>query len=245
MTRDEFMDKLERELAARRVPEPEDILAEYRRHFEYKLADGYSEEETAARLGDPAELAAQFEPGEAESGSGRGGSAARAALTWTGLIFADMFVLSFFAVFASWVLAVACTALASGLVGLCLLIPFDLGPWVQLPELPYWCGVLHGLALLALAVLAAAGCGYFARLLAQLWRSYFRFHRNAAAAAAGRPVLPPVPAWPQLGAVRRRRLRRVLIVALAALVVFAAAAMTVSALTAGALEYWHAWGWFQ
>ena len=119
MTRDEFMDKLERELAARRVPEPEDILAEYRRHFEYKLADGYSEEETAARLGDPAELAAQFEPGEAESGSGRGGSAARSALTWTGLIFADMFVLSFFAVFASWVLAVACAALASGLVGLC------------------------------------------------------------------------------------------------------------------------------
>ena len=119
MTRDEFMDKLERELAARRVPEPEDILAEYRRHFEYKLADGYSEEETAARLGDPAELAAQFEPGEAEQRPGRGGSAARSALTWTGLIFADMFVLSFFAVFASWVLAVACTALASGLVGLC------------------------------------------------------------------------------------------------------------------------------
>lgn len=25
----------------------------------------------------------------------------------------------------------------------------------------------------------------------------------------------------------------------------AASAMTVSALTAGALEYWHAWGWFQ
>lgn len=159
MTRDEFMDKLERELAARRVPEPEDILAEYRRHFEYKLADGYSEEETAARLGDPAELAAQFEPGEAESGSGRGGSAARSALTWTGLIFADMFVLSFFAVFASWVLAVACTALASGLVGLCLLIPFDLGPWVQLPELPYWCGVLHGLALLAQATETCAHRG--------------------------------------------------------------------------------------
>lgn len=61
MTRDEFMDKLERELAARRVPEPEDILAEYRRHFEYKLADGYSEEEISARLGEPAALAAQFD----------------------------------------------------------------------------------------------------------------------------------------------------------------------------------------
>lgn len=70
-----------------------------------------------------------------------------------------MFVLSFFAVFASWVLAVACAALASGLVGLCLLIPFDLGPWVQLPELPYWCGVLHGLALLAQAAETCAHRG--------------------------------------------------------------------------------------
>ena len=68
--------------------------------------------------------------------------------------------------------------------------------------------------------------------------------RNAAAAAAGRPVLPSVPVWPQLGPKRRRRLRRVLIVSLAALVVFAAAAMVTSMLTAGAVEYWRTWDWF-
>lgn len=156
------MDKLERELRSRKVPEPEDILAEYRRHFEYKLADGYSEEETAARLGDPAELAAQFEPGEAQEARGAG-SFGRSLLTWTGLVFADIFVLSFFIMFASWVLVVACAALSSGLVGLCLLVPFDMQPYVQLPEMPYQCAVLYALALLALAVLAAAGCGYFAR----------------------------------------------------------------------------------
>lgn len=243
MTRTEFMDKLERELRSRKVPEPEDILAEYRRHFEYKLADGYSEEETAARLGDPAELAAQFEPGEAQEARGAG-SFGRSLLTWTGLVFADIFVLSFFIMFASWVLVVASAALSSGLVGLCLLVPFDMQPYVQLQEMPYQCAVLYALALLALAVLAAAGCGYFARLLAQMWRSYFRFHRNAAAAAVGRPVLPSVPVWPQLGPKRRRRLRRVLIVSLAALVVFAAAAMVTSMLTAGAVEYWRTWDWF-
>ncbi len=243
MTRAEFMEKLERELRARKVPEPEDILAEYRRHFEYKLADGYSEEETAARLGDPAELAAQFEPGEAQE-TRRAGGFGRSALTWTGLVFADVFVLSFFAVFACWVLTVACTAVAAALVGLCLLVPFDMQPYVQLPEIPYWCGTLYALALFALAALAAAGCWYFARLLAQMWRSYFRFHRNAAASAAGKPVLPAVPFWPRLESTRRRRLRRVLIVSLAALVAFAAAAMVTSMLTAGALEYWHVWGWF-
>lgn len=37
------------------------MLEEYEQHFAFKLADGYSEEEIAARLGSPAELAAQFE----------------------------------------------------------------------------------------------------------------------------------------------------------------------------------------
>ena len=93
MTKNEFLSRLEAELEARRVPEPEDILGEYRRHFEYKLADGYSEEEIAARLGAPEELAAQFEPEREAPHPSRAGSAARSALTWTGLVFADMFVL--------------------------------------------------------------------------------------------------------------------------------------------------------
>lgn len=114
MTKNEFLSRLEAELEARRVPEPEDILGEYRRHFEYKLADGYSEEEIAARLGAPEELAAQFEPEREAPRPSRAGSAARSALTWTGLVFADMFVLSFFMLFASWVAVVACAALARG-----------------------------------------------------------------------------------------------------------------------------------
>lgn len=153
MTKNEFLSRLEAELEARRVPEPEDILGEYRRHFEYKLADGYSEEEIAARLGAPEELAAQFEPEREAPRPSRAGSAARSALTWTGLVFADMFVLSFFMLFASWVAVVACAALASGLVSLCLLIPFDMQPYVNLPEMPYWCGAVYALALAALTVL--------------------------------------------------------------------------------------------
>ena len=146
--------------------------------------------------------------------------------------------------FASWVAVVACAALASGLVSLCLLIPFDMQPYVNLPEMPYWCGAVYALALAALTVLSGVGCGYFARMLAQLWRAYFRFHRNAVAAASGRPVLPSLPAFPQLMPARRRRMRRVLLVSLIAFVLFAAAAYVTSAVSAGALEFWHVWGWF-
>lgn len=243
MTKNEFLSRLEAELEARRVPEPEDILGEYRRHFEYKMADGYSEEEIAARLGPPEELAAQFEPETPAKRAKRAGTA-RAAVTWTGFVFLDIFVLSFFLVFACWVLVVACAAVAAGLTALCLLIPFDMQPYVTLPEMPYWCGAIYALALAALAVLSAEGCGYFSRLLVQLCRAYFRFHRNAIAAAAGRPVLPSLPCAPQLAPARRRRMRKVLLVSLIAFVLFAAAAFVTSVLTAGAVKYWHVWGWF-
>ena len=46
-----------------------DVVEEYQQHFAFKLADGYSEEEIAARLGDPVALAAQL--GEAEAGEKR------------------------------------------------------------------------------------------------------------------------------------------------------------------------------
>uniref|UniRef100_UPI0040280D9A hypothetical protein n=1 Tax=Candidatus Scatomorpha intestinigallinarum TaxID=2840923 RepID=UPI0040280D9A len=101
-----------------------------------------------------------------------------------------------------------------------------------------------GRAVISVRMLSGVGCGYFARLLAQLWRAYFRFHRNAVAAASGRPVLPSLPAFPQLMPARRRRMRRVLLVSLIAFVLFAAAAYVTSAVSAGALEFWHVWGWF-
>ena len=46
-----------------------DVVEEYQQHVSFKLADGYSEEEIAARLGDPVALAAQL--GEAEAGEKR------------------------------------------------------------------------------------------------------------------------------------------------------------------------------
>lgn len=60
MTKNEFMTKLSNELLKRNISDAADILDEYEQHFGLKTADGYSEEEIAAKLGNPAELAAQF-----------------------------------------------------------------------------------------------------------------------------------------------------------------------------------------
>lgn len=61
MTKNEFMTRLISELHKRNVADSADVAEEYEQHFAFKLADGYSEEEIAARLGVPEELAAQFE----------------------------------------------------------------------------------------------------------------------------------------------------------------------------------------
>lgn len=60
MTKQQFLDQLETGLKQQNIPDASDILEEYRQHFDFRLADGYSEEEIAARLGNPMALASQF-----------------------------------------------------------------------------------------------------------------------------------------------------------------------------------------
>lgn len=72
MTKLEFMTQLERALKRHGAADCEDILEEYEQHFAFKLADGYSEEEIAAKLGAPEELAQQFAPAaQKKPGAGR------------------------------------------------------------------------------------------------------------------------------------------------------------------------------
>ena len=85
MTKHEFMARLTSELRKRNVADAADVTQEYEQHFAFKLADGYSEEEIAAKLGSPEELAAQFEC--TNTAKKVGGSK---ALAVTGLCFAAL-----------------------------------------------------------------------------------------------------------------------------------------------------------
>ena len=72
------------------VSDVEEIIAEYDEHFSFKLSDGYSEEEIAAKLGNPEEIAMQYLAGNPERKSG-----AKKAIVVTGLVFADIFAGAF------------------------------------------------------------------------------------------------------------------------------------------------------
>ena len=234
MKKNEFMEKLENELRRRNVADADDVLEEYAQHFAFKMADGYSEEEIAAKLGSPAALAAQFE----QSGASDGQSGSR-TLRIAGLGFVDVVAGLFFALLAAWAIVMAVASLTCAALTVCLLGGINVHGWI--PPMPYGCGAVLALAFAALAVLVAAGCVYYAAFLRQLARAFGRFQHNALAGAAKLPALTIVP---QLPAQAKRRLRTVALISLAVFAAFFVLSYIVCGLSAGSLQFWHAWGWF-
>lgn len=213
------------------------MTAEYEQHFAFKLADGYSEEEIAARLGDPAALAAQF----GDTDAPKQGSGSR-PLVVAGLCFADVFAGLFFVLLAAWELVMAAASVSFAALAVCLL--GGLNVYALIPAMLYWCGAILEIASASLAVLAGAGCVYYAAFLRQLVRSFARFQHNALASASGGAVLPSLSVSPRFSAGTKRRLRSVALVSLALFAACFVLAYVVCALSAGSLQFWHAWGWF-
>jgi len=237
MTKNEFLLRLSDALRKRHVSDYSDIVGEYEQHFAFKMADGFSEEEIAAKLGSPEDIAAQFESGGEEKRQ-----TGRKTVTLVGLAFSDFFVGCFFVLLVAWEAVMAAFSVANAVIAACLL--GGKSPWALIPPLPYWCGAVFGVSLLALAVFSAVGCVYFAAFIRQLMRSYGRFHKNTLASASGGAVLPPLSAFPRLSPQANRRIRTVALAALTLFAVCFVLGIIVSMIAAGALEFWHAWGWF-
>lgn len=239
MKKHEFMTRLANELHKRNVEDAADVLEEYEQHFAFKLADGYSEEEIAAKLGVPEELAAQFESAP------QTGAKHSSVLTWLWLVWADLF----FGIFAALLLAFgavqAACVLSFGLTGVCLLGNLGRLPFVSLPPMPYWCGAILGLSLLALCVLAVVGCVWYFAFCRQLFRSYGRFHQNTLAQSRGGAVLPALPIVPQFAPKKKRRLRAAALVSLLLFAVCFVLGYAACTLSAGSFQFWHVWGWFR
>lgn len=130
MTKNEFMEKLAKELKARGVADAADIEEEYEQHFAFKLADGYSEEEIAAKLGDPAKLAAQF--GAESAPTGKGG---KKAAVVTGFVFLDIVTVLGFIALAAFALVLAAAAIGFAAVGVSLVTKASL--YGVIPAMPY------------------------------------------------------------------------------------------------------------
>lgn len=238
MTKSEFLEALTAQLNRKKIPDTAEIVDEYREHFACSLADGYTEEEIAAKLGDPCTIAAQYDTIPATSKRGK------KAIAITTLCTAD-FSFGILCVLL-YTCGIVLGALTLSFAALCigLLTNIRLFGVSFTPQLPYSCAVTLGIASAALAALCGIGTFYFFPSIRRLMRSFGRFHQNVLARASGRPMPPDAPAASPFTPKQRRRLRNLTILFAAIFIVFAVAGFLACARSAEQIEFWHAWGWF-
>ena len=237
MTKQTYLIELTGQLKARNVDDIDEIVAEYDEHFTRKMADGFTEEEIAAKLGAPKEIALQF----AAVGSGADKKKSGRLLTGIGAIVTDIFVVPFFILMYAWLAVIGATSVSAALFGICLLVRPLLPPdFLFIPPMPYVGGAFLGATSIALAVLAAAATVYCGALTVQMGKSYGRWHKNAFSDGK----LPPYAMHPILKDRLRRRLRSVGLVALVVFVASFAIGFIILSASAGSLGFWHVWHWF-
>ena len=236
MTKTNFLECLKRELTRNNVADISDIIAEYEQHFAFKLTDGFSEEEIAAKLGNPVQIATQYGT-EVENTNPQN----KCTVT-IGLCLMDLAVGIFFILLIAWAIVMAALALSSLTLSVSLVL--DIGPWSQIIPMPLGVAILLGIALAALSILSAVGTVYYSVFVRRLMRVYGRFHHNTMAAAIGKPVLPPLSVYLNFQPKTKRFLRSLALISLSMFAVFAVLAMIVSMICSGSIEFWHTWGWF-
>lgn len=238
MNKQSYLNELQNLLKSRNVDDIEEIIAEYDVHFSRKMADGYTEDEIAAKLGGPKEIAAQFASSVKEKAEGRG---AKHAFLWAGLVFGDIFVIAFFIVMTAWVFVLGLSSVTSAAVGLGLifkpLIPVSL---ITLPTMPYGGALIWSITVITFGMLLAILTTYSWALTRQMWKAYRRWHKNTLSDGK----YPPLAIHPMVGDVTRRKLRTVSLVALVAFGVSFIVGYIVLATSAGSLGFWHVWHWF-
>ena len=237
MNKQAYLNELEKALKAAQVRDCAEILEEYAEHFERKLQDGYGEEEIAARLAPPKDIAGQFESMKPAAGAEKGSRMTLAA----GRTLADILAGFFFILLYAWVFVLGVFSVASAGLGFALITGISL--WNMIPHMPYICALLTGLTLLALAALSAIGTEYCRLYTAQLLKVYLRW-RKAVLGDGGR-LSPPPAMHPHIEAKKRRAMRSAALVSLVVFAVCCIAGLGSMMIAAGSPEPWHVWRWFQ
>lgn len=233
MTKAEYLERLKSGLLRNNVPDADEIVSEYEQHFAFKLADGFSEEEIAAKLGAPGEIAAQFQgakmPGKKKPG-------VKAALI-TGLALLGVVEAAAYIAFFAFVVVLFAAAVAAAAAGVMLMARLNIAG--LLPSMPYAGALLLGICMIALGVLFCVAGVYSFSTMRQLVRASLRWRKNVLGGA-----LPNLPSTPQFSPKTRRTLRTVLLFATVVFGVAFIAGFTVLSLQAGSLGFWHVFGWF-
>ena len=232
MNKQQFLSELTRELQERKVPDVEEILADYEEHFACKLAEGRAEEEICRRLGLPADLAEEYgEQGAERPKSGRAWARTGVVLLWILFVMVDILM---------WAaaLAVIGTAVCSLALGIFLLTSWN--PGGILPAMPYWCAACLAVAAVGLAMLSGSGSVLLVRYVDRFGKVFARWGRKV---WNGAP-LPSASLHPSFRGKAISALKLIAVIGTLCFVIAFAVAYVAMCVSTGSMEPWHVWNWF-
>lgn len=234
MTKQEYLNELKSELTKNAVPDADDILLEYEQHFQFKLADGFAEEEIALKLGSPAQIAAQYAgiPGEKKA---KGGKKFFLVL-WLTII--GIFEALLYGAFLYFIVALFVASLVPAALGVELIA--GLNYLNILPPMPYGGAIVFGIMLLALSVILVVFAIYCFAYLRQMVRASLRWRKNLMRGES----LPLLPMSPQFQPKTRRTLRTILLWAVLVFAIAFVAGFAILSIYTHSFGFWHALGWF-
>ena len=234
MTKLEYLNELKAELNKNAVVDAEEILSEYEQHFLFKLADGFTEEEIAVKLGSAAQIAAQF-AGISGERKIKGGKKFFLVL-WLTII--GVFEAMLYGAFFCFVVALFCGSLVPAVLGVELIM--GLNYMNILPPMPYAGAVIFGITLLSVSVILVIFAIYCLAYLRQMVRASLRWRKNLLSAEA----LPLLPLNPQFKPKTRRAVRTILLWAVLIYAIGFVVGYAFLSYYTQAWEFWHALGWF-
>ena len=234
MTKTEYLNELKAELAKNAVADADDVVTEYEQHFLFKLADGFSEEEIASKLGAPAHIALQFAglPSERKRTKGK----KVFLVLWLTVI--GIFEVALYVAFFGFIVALFGASLVPAALGIELIAGINF--MNILPPMPYGGAVVFGIALLSASVLLVVFALFCLAYLRQMIRASLRWRKNL----LNEETLPPLPFSPQFSPKGKRALRTVFLWALLIFGTTFVLGYTILALYTHSFGFWHLLGWF-
>lgn len=166
MNKKEFLDELRKELKKNNVSDIEEIIEEYDNHFNYKLEEGRTEEEIAKKLSPPQEIAKEFmenKPTNTKSDK---------SIKILGITLLSIPSIMLYILLWGCVILIACTSLATLLVGICLIT--TLIPESIIPNIAYGTSLFLGISFLGLSILCAIATYYLNCYVVQWSKVYCR-----------------------------------------------------------------------
>ncbi len=232
MKRIEFLEKLRIELKNNHIQDIEDILEDYVEHFSYKLEEGWTEEEIAKNLGEPANIAKDYlRISDKKSNSSK--VPAIIGVSFTSILFAFIYIFM-----AVAIVGLAAASIISLCLGFCLITTVNIAGII--PAIPYFPSFMLGLAFLAFSLLLAVGTIYLFLYVKHWGKLYFNWSK----CVLKQEKFVSTSLHPSFSKKLSSKLKLILIISLIIFVATFIISYFAMCLMANSFEPWHIWKWF-